>query len=88
MEQQEELILSEQAPTDKLLLLFRMADIRSNRSAMPFISSRDILFCNGSTILPAAYFMTGVRPMEQQEEFILSEQAPTDKLLLLFRKLT
>jgi hypothetical protein len=52
---------------------------------MPFISSRDILFCNGSTILPAAYFMTGIRPMEQQEEFILSEQAPTDKLLLLFR---
>ena len=51
-----------------------------NSSAMPFISCRNIHFCQQLIWLSATYFMSGVRPIEMIAQVALSEQAPTGNL--------
>ena len=53
-------------------------------SAMPFISCRIVHDGRICQVFPAAYFMSGVRPIEMNIQAALCEQAPTGSLYIHF----
>ena len=56
-----------------------------NRKPAFYCMNGMYIFTNNQIILPTTYFMSGVCPMETIVQFVLCEQAPTDKLYNHFR---